>query len=191
VKRLLVLVLTVGVAASGAGASAAPQSDLVIRPGHGIGKFRLGMTQAELFRAAGRPHYVVQRGRTFGLVTVEYQYGFGAEYIVILAGQRGRLRVIRISTFLRRERTPAGIGPGSLERTLLRVYPSTQCAPLRLDKPWYQASMLSRTCTLIRPSGRRTIFRTNFGNPPGPRVTPTLALYLRYARITEVAVAGR
>ena len=189
------VVLVLGVAVSTA--SAAPQSDLVIRPGQGIGKFRLGMTQAELLRVAGRPRYVVPRGRTFGLVTVEYQYGFGAEYIATLVGRPGRLRVTRISTVARRERTTKGVGPGSLERTLLRAHPNAHCTPLRTKVFAPGVAHLERadrTCTIVAASGRRTIFTTQWVEvqvPAGtPHPKPTIRNYLRYARVTEVVVTA-
>ena len=77
-RRVVAAVLVTAALTCG-GASAAPQADLVIRPGAGIGKFRLGMMQAQLRRAVGEPRYVVPRTRTFGLLRVEYQYGLGAE----------------------------------------------------------------------------------------------------------------
>jgi hypothetical protein len=195
VKRFVASVFALA-AAVAATTSAAPASDLVIRPGQGIGKFQLGMTEAELRRAVGRPRYVVPRAPTFGLRTVEYQYGLGAEYIAILVGRPGRLRVTRISTILRRERTPRGIGPGSLERTLLRAHPGSRCTPLRMEsyKGIYQyLATLSRTCTLVTASGRRTIFRTAWAQParrPGqPTIRANIPNYLRYARVAEVIVA--
>lgn len=194
-KRLVVLASLVLLGAVG-GASAAPQADLLIRPGLGIGKFRLGMTEAQLRRAAGKPRYVVHRSRTFGLVRVEYQYGFGAEYIATLVGRRGRLRVTRVSTIVRHEKTPKGVGPGSLERTLLRAHPTAHCQPLRMKSVAPGLAFLERpyrTCTLLAASGRPTIFLTQWSEPklrPG-RLHPKLNIenYLRYARVTEVVVA--
>ena len=194
--KLLPTLAAAAAAVVAAGTSAAaPQSDLVIRPGHGIGKFRLGMSAAEVRRAAGRPTFVVPRARTFGLVTVEYQYGLGADYIATLVGRPGRLRVTRISTIARRERTPKGVGPLSTERALLRAYPAVRCTRLRTGNiggvPYL--ATLTRTCTLFAPSGRRTVFRTGWAAPdppPGrPRIKPSVENYSRYARIDEVIVS--
>lgn len=195
-RRLLVLLAVAPLVAAVAGAaSAAPQADLVIRPGQGIGKFRLGMTETEIRRAAGKPRYVVPRGRTFGVRTVEYQYGLGAEYTVLLVGRPGRARVTRVSTVTRRERTSKGIGPLSTERALLRAYPGARCTPLRtgtIGGTVYLAT-LTRTCTLSSASGRRTVFRTGWAapDPPSgrPRIRPTLENYSRYARVSEVIVS--
>ena len=195
-KRLWAVVPLVAAAFGAAGVSAAPQADLLIRPGHGIGKFRLGMSRAEVLGAVGKPRYVVPRGRTFGLVTVEYQYGPGAEYIATLVGRPGRLRVTRVSTIARRERTPKGVGPFSTERALLRAYPATRCTRLRTGTIGGMVYLmtLTRTCTLVTASGRRTVFRTGWDAPdppPGrPRIRPTVENFSRYARVSEVVVTA-
>ena len=67
-------------------AAAATSHDLVIRPGVGIGKVRLGMSRAQVRSAWGAPQAVVRTGRS-----VELQYDFAA-YVVILRGSRGRER---------------------------------------------------------------------------------------------------
>jgi hypothetical protein len=168
-------------------AGTAPESTLVIRPGRAIGKFELGMTQQRLLRVAGRPRYVVPRGSSFGRRTVEWQYGFGAEYIVRLFGRPGQMRVTRVSTTVRRERTPQGIGPGTRERVLRRAYPSIRCErllPLGVQRQYVSGR---RECTLFSPSGRRTIFRSEFVTGYGV----TAAEFLRNAAVTEVTVAAR
>ena len=194
-KLLAPLVAVVAAIVAAGTSAAAPQSNLVIRPGAGIGKFRLGMSAADVRRSAGRPTFVVPRGRTFGLVTVDYQYGLGAEYIATLVGRPGRMRVTRISTIARRERTPRGVGPFSTERALLRAYPAVRCTRLRtgyIGGVPYLAT-LTRTCTLLAPSGRRTVFRSGWAAPdppPGrPRIKPSVENYSQYAQITEVIVS--
>ncbi|MDQ3822687.1 MAG: hypothetical protein M3321_05545 [Actinomycetota bacterium] len=196
VRSLAALVALVAALVAAGTPAAAPQSNLVIRPGHGIGKFRLGMTQAEVRRTAGRPNYVVDRGRTFGLRRVEYQYGYAADYTVLLVGRPGRMRVTRVSTLARRERTPKGVGPFSTEVALLRAHPAARCTRLRtgtIGGVPYLAT-LTRTCTLVTASGRQTIFRTGWAAPdppPGrPRIKPSVENYSRYARISEVVVTG-
>jgi hypothetical protein len=170
------------------GASAASQ---VIRTGRSIGKFQLGMTQQRLLQVVGRPRYTVPRGSSFGLRTVEYQYGFGAEYRVILRGRPGRMRVVEIGTIVRRERTPRGIGTGSRESALRRAYPSVRCGPLHPppppgipDRP---GIVDRRDCTLYSGRGTRTVFRTQVFND---RVL-TAEEYLRKAVVVEVVVTSR
>jgi len=169
-------------------AAASPSSTLVIRPGVGIAKLRLGMTEAQVRRAMGRPRFVVPRQASFGLRSVEYQYGF-ADYTVRLAGPRGRLRAVRVGTTLVRERTPSGVGVGSAERAILRVHRSLRCQALRTNRygSVRLVATIQRECTLFAPSGRRTIFTTDVLERPFEVVTPEI--WARRARVIEVSVA--
>jgi hypothetical protein len=186
------LVVAASAALLAAAAGAGTEADLRIRLGQGIGKLRLGMSEAEVRRAMGRPRAIVRLRADFGILTVEYQYGLAA-YAVRLSGPRGRLRATRISTVLRRERTAKGIGPGSRERDLIRAYRRVRCKLLptaRIGGVLHVvASVHSRTCALATPSGRTTIFTTQVPfsaifDPPRP-----LETWLKTARISEVAVA--
>ena len=174
---------------TGASASAAPSASRVIRPAIGIGKLRLGMTDAQVRRAMGKPRFVVARPAAFGLRSVEYQYGL-AEYTVRLFGARGRLRAVRVGTTLRRERTPSGLGVGSLERVVLRSYPAIRCQPLRTDRygSVRLVTTIQRECSLFARSGRRTIFTTDVLERPFEVVTPQI--WARRARVIEVSVAA-
>jgi hypothetical protein len=136
---------------------------------------------------AGRPRYVVPRGSSFGRRTVEYQYGVGAEYIVRLFGRPGQMRVTSVSTTLRRERTPQGIGPGSPERTLRRVLRTVRCERLLPTGLQRQYVDHTRDCTLFSPSGTRTIFRTGVDSNYGV----TAAEFVRKAAVVEVIVSTR
>lgn len=183
--------LLLGVAAvGGASADAARESSIVIRPGSSIGKFRLGMTEQELRRVAGRPTYVVQRGRApFGQGRVEWQYGPGADYIVYLLGRPGRMRVRAVSTWLVRERTPQRVGPGSRERAVRAAYPPLRCGslanpPLGPGMTRHPFVKDQRDCTLFSPHGTRTIFRTEV-----QPIAETAAEYRRRAVVTEVVVS--
>jgi hypothetical protein len=103
-------VLAVAVVAGGA--AAAQRTDALIRPGLGIGKVRLGMTDAQVRRALGRP-LAQRRSRTgFGRLRVEYQYVDGF-LLVRLTGRASSLRVVGVSTIQPHERTANGIGPES------------------------------------------------------------------------------
>jgi hypothetical protein len=172
----------------GVDASARTDSAFVIRPGQAIGKIRLAMTEAELRRVMGRPRVAVRRAAGFGRTTVEYEYGFG-DYAVRLFGTRGRLTVVRVSTLLRRERTPRGIGPGSLERRLIRAYPRLRCQ--RLDTTVAAGTTYvrtdERTCTLFAASGRRTVFLT--GVRRSGFLVP-LRDWPRVARVIEVSIGA-
>ena len=184
----LLVVVVAGLAAMQA--SAAPDANLRIRPGVGIGKLRLGMTEAQVRRALGKPRAVVQRGGSFGLRRIEYEYGF-AEYVVRLAGRSGRLRVVAVGTTLRRERTAKGIGPGSRERDAVRAYPAVRCARLQLahapggrTTPYVVTTR--RACTLFAANGRRTTFASS-----PPRGSPFMppAQWAASARIVDVTIS--
>ena len=168
-------------------AAAAPTAKTVIRPALGIGKLRLGMSEAQVRRAMGRPRFVVTRRGAFGLRSVEYQYGY-AEYTVRLSGRTGRMRAVRVGTTLLRERTPQGVGVGSLERSVLRTYRAIRCQPLRTVRSGSisYVTTIQRECTLLAPSGRRTIFTTDVQERMFEVITPST--WARRARVIEVSV---
>ncbi len=170
-------------------AGAAPTTQTLIRPAVGIGKLRLGMTEAQVRRAMGRPTFVARRRGAFGLQTVEFQYGF-AEYTVRLRGRAGRLRAVRVGTTLVRERTPQGVGAGSLERRVLRTYRSVRCQPLRTVRSGSMTyvATIQRECTVFAPSGRRTIFTTDVQERMFEVITP--AAWANRASVIEVSVAA-
>ena len=186
--RFVAVLAVVLAALSAAPVSAAPDANLRIQPGVAIGKLRLGMTEAAVRRAMGKPRFVIERRGAFGLTSIEYQYGL-AEYTVRLSGPRGRRRAVRVGTTLLRERTPRGVGVGSLERTVRRLYPMLGCRPLRTVR--YGSvpivTTIQRECTLFGPSGRRTIFTTDVLER---RYEPlTLQVWARRAQVVEVSVA--
>ena len=104
-----------------ASASGSTQRDALIRPGVGIGKVRLGMTLAQVRAAWGRPQAFTIRTQKRGGRILELQYDFAA-YTVSLAGLLGRERVIAVGTTLAKERLRQGIGVGSPERRLQRIF---------------------------------------------------------------------
>jgi hypothetical protein len=186
------LLLLAGAAAAfaAAGAHARTDANVLIRPAQGIGKIRLGMTEAQVRRTMGRPRAVIRQPGGFGLGAVELEYGLAA-YTVRLVGRRGQARVVRVGTTLVRERTRAGVGVGSLERRVLRAYPRLRCESLRtyaISGVTYSGRSM-RDCVLFAPSGRRTTFTS------GVRVNSTIgeSLTLRdwnqRARVIEVSVS--
>jgi hypothetical protein len=138
-------------------AAAAPAHELVIRPGVGIGKVRLGMSLSEVRAAWGRPQALTTKRRS-----IELQYEFAA-YVVTLTGPRGHERVVRVGTTLRRERTRQGIGVGSPETLLRRTFRGElRCDALELmvmrGYPFPVLAANRRECTLGSPSGPHTTF---------------------------------
>jgi hypothetical protein len=152
----IVLAATAAVFASAA--SATPQRDELIRPGVGIGKVRLAMTEAQVRRALGRPFATRSKREGFGRLRVELQFEDGFTFVT-LTGRRGALRVIGVSTIKQTERTPSGVGVGTTERRLARIYKSLRCERLRVTNFRGQNFITGpRTCTLPGPRGTRTVF---------------------------------
>jgi hypothetical protein len=191
VRRTILLAVAVAAIASVPVVPAGARSEAtrVIRPAVGIGKLRLGMTEAQVRRALGKPKFVVTRRTSFGLRSIEYQYGL-ADYIVRLSGRPGRLRAVRVGTTLVRERTTRGIGVGSTERAVRRAYPALRCEPLQTERfgSVRVVRTIQRECTLFGPSGRRTIFTTDVYERMFEVITP--ATWSRRARVIEVSVAA-
>lgn len=154
-KRLAVLALALSTAVSTGAAAGAPARDALVQPGRGIGKLRLGMTQAEVTRVLGRPTYVADSRRLgFGQRYVELQWGY-AEWSVGLQGAVGRMRAVMIGTTLRSQRTRSNLGTGSRIRDIVRHYPRATCsdwAGLRTN------SSKERWIVVRNASGARTIF---------------------------------
>lgn len=139
------------IAAAGS-AAGATQRDAVVRPGVSIGKVRLGMTFAEVRRGLGRPMFVNRRERLgFGRVYVEYAWSY-AEWLVGFQSERRALRVVRISTTLRNERTRDGIGVGTRVRAIVRRYPNAQCRT-------HSATIGGTWVSIRHQRGRLTIFK--------------------------------
>jgi hypothetical protein len=146
------------------------------------------MTEAQVRRAMGKPRFVVSRPGSFGLRSVEYQWGQAA-YTVRLSGRPGRLRAVRVGTTLLRERTPNGLGVGSTERAVRRAYPTIRCQPLETSRfgTVTLLTTIQRECTVFAASGRRTIFTSDVLERPYEVVTR--ATWSRRARVIEVSVA--
>jgi hypothetical protein len=88
--------------------------------GHGIAGVRLQMTRAQVRARLGRPLKVVQSKNEFGPYT-EFRY---RGYIVDFQNSQ---QVTSIVTTLAREKTPSGIGVGSLWSQVRRKLPHLRC----------------------------------------------------------------
>jgi hypothetical protein len=117
---------------------AAPERNEAIRMGMGIGKIQRGMTLPAVRRALGGPHVAVYRRDNFGARgryielgwelpgrtswdPITWQVGFRS------TSRRGPLRVTRVATSARSQRTPRGLGVGSRARDIKRAYPDATC----------------------------------------------------------------
>jgi hypothetical protein len=118
--------------------SAAPERNELIRMGTGIGKVQRGMTLPAVRRALGGPHVSVYRRDDFGARgrylelgwelpgrtawdPVTWQIGFRS------TSRRGPLRVTRVATTARSQRTPRGVGIGTRARDIKRAHPDATC----------------------------------------------------------------
>ena len=148
-------------------ATAAATRDALVQPGRGIGKVRLGMTQAQVRRALGAPTYVARRRALgFGQRYVEFQWGY-AEWSVGFQGPAGRMRAVRVGTTLRSQRTRSNLGTGSRIRDIVRVYPQATCSD------WAGLgtnSSKERWISVRHANGAQTIFAAVWDGPadPGP-----------------------
>jgi hypothetical protein len=153
-------------------------SSQVIRHGVGIGKVRLGMTEAQVRGALGRPTAVVRRRVGFGGARLELQFD-QASYTVVLRRRAEGFRVVSVSTIVARERTREGLGVGSLETRVRRAYGARlRCEPLR-TRAWDSTSDArvlisnSRNCVLATSGATQTVFRSVLkGRFPWVRLKP-------------------
>jgi hypothetical protein len=157
---LLVVAAAVGLVAGSAGA--APTRDLLIRPGQGIGKVNIGMTEAQVRARLGRPGATRTRVVGFGSRFVELQYQDG-HYWVGLLGRTGRMRVHSVGTIQEFQRTRQGFGLGTREARLAREYGARmRCDRLRINDRFSPAFVDNRwrDCVVNRGSGAETVFVT-------------------------------
>ena len=184
--RRVVALVTVTAAVVAAAASAAPQRNELVRPGVSVGKIKLGMTDAQLRRAMGKPTYTLQHASSFGRRVIEYQFGATANYVARLAGPRGDLRVVSTYTVLRSERLPNGFGVGTQEVKIRRTYGSKlQCDAwdtFRQQSKTYITG--NRECRLPGPRGSMTVFVSTIAD--NGYYTP--ADIDRVARVFEIGV---
>jgi hypothetical protein len=171
-----------------ASASGSTQRDALIRPGVGIGKVRLGMTLAQVRAAWGRPQAVTVRTQKRGGRVVELQYDFAA-YVATLSGIPRHERVVAVGTTLAKERLPQGVGVGSPERRLQRVFRGELHCEIVPISPGATVIFASarRRCTLGDRHGRHTVFTSGL-HLRYPWDAHPVADWARLARVKEVVV---
>lgn len=114
VKGVLITTICLAAATVAGAASAA------IVPGRGIQGVNLGMTQAQVRRALGKPVSVVHGRNDLGRFTTLRFKGYSATF-------QPTSRLTYISTTSRRERTGRGVGVGSTYERLRRSHPRVTC----------------------------------------------------------------
>jgi hypothetical protein len=167
-------VVALAISQSGA---AAPERDQVIRMGKGIGKIQLGMTLPAVRRALGGRHRYFYRRHNFGARGRYLELGWefpGQTYwapVLWQVGFRswtrsGPMRVVRVSTTARSQRTPQGIGTGMRPRQIVRAYPHATCVS-RWGVPH------AGTWVLVSfPGGGMTAFAIAEREAPRAQLTP-------------------
>jgi hypothetical protein len=165
-------------------AFAAPASavESTIYPGVGIGKVKLGMTEAQVKKALGSWRYVNERKGDH----LSVGWGFAEWTIDFIRG-----RTVQVSTTIHSQRTASGIGTGSSWRALLRAYPRGTCA-------WYGAAVGHPgpvEYLVTSKSGTQTIFFLRYPqealrNPAAARWTVTeVKVRTRFEQLPEFGTA--
>jgi hypothetical protein len=120
--RVAGVVVTVVLATAG-GASA---TESTIYPGVGIGKVKLGMTQAQVKHVLGSGAIVNGRETISGAPYVELGWNF-SEWSVGFVRRGSTYRAVHVTTEQRAQRTTTGIGPGTFWLKLVKAYPGGVC----------------------------------------------------------------
>jgi hypothetical protein len=153
VIRLVQVVAVVAVA--GVAAVSASATEATIIPGVGVGKVKLGMTQAQVLRLLGKDYAVNERATVRGAAYRELQWNFASWSVGLL--QTGKTwRVVQVGTTVRGQRTPNKIGAGSTLKSVLRAFPHVMCgkqyrAPTAFGPP-------SVGLMLVQKGGLQTVF---------------------------------
>jgi hypothetical protein len=131
-----------------------------IYPGVGIGKLKLGMTQAQVQKALGKWRFVnEQKGSHLSV-----GWGFGEWTVDFMRG-----RVVQVATTLAAQKTTTRIGPNSSWRALVRAYPHGVCTFLGGDRRGNPVEYL-----VPHKGGTQTIYILYYPKPafgtydPGP-----------------------
>jgi hypothetical protein len=151
-----------------------------IYPGVGIGKVKLGMTQAQVKRALGSWRFVNEReGRHLSV-----GWGFGELTADFVNG-----RVVEVATTLSSQKTRARVGPGSTWRDLVRAYPNGVCTAN------YENGLAGRVEYLVPHAGgtqtiywvKRRLYRV--GETPPPYRVAEVHVRTRWVPVTFGAKA--
>lgn len=177
-RRLLAIGAVSGAFALTQAGSATPDRTGVIRMSKGIGKVQLGMTLPQVRRAFGSRHAVVYRRDDFGTRgryvelgwelpgrtawdPVIWQIGFRS------TSRKGPLRVTRVATTARSQRTPQRLGVGSRARDIKKAYPDATCV-----ERFYLLPHPYKWIVVYSPRGGMTAFQVVESDPSRSHRTP-------------------
>jgi hypothetical protein len=122
-----------------------------INPGVGIGKVKLGMTEAQVKAALGGWRYVNEReGSHLSVSWGLFGSAWSADFV------SGKL--VEVSTAVHSQRTRSGIGQGSSWLALVRAYPHGLCG---IRPPHFSSSVIVAGLLVPHKGGTQTIFYAN------------------------------
>jgi hypothetical protein len=116
--------VVVTVALATAGGASATESTIV--PGVGIGKVKLGMTQAQVEKVLGKDHIVNSEGIVGDARYRELAWNF-ASWSVVFLRTGWYWRVVQVETTLSPQRTTRGIGVSSPFERVVNSYSQVFC----------------------------------------------------------------
>jgi hypothetical protein len=170
-RALCVAALALVVAPLAASPSpAAPESDLLVRHGQGIGKLRLGMTLPQVKGLLGQPRATnkkERRGRR-GDTYLELDWDWSWWTVAFVRRAGGPYRAVMIGTVSRGQRTPEGLGVGSRREELERRLDGLRCWEVHSHSKAYGA--FTNECVYGERAGRNTAFifdQESWLNPDG------------------------
>jgi hypothetical protein len=111
----------------------ASATEVTIVPGVGIGKLKLGMTQAQVEKVLGKDYLVDERASVGGAAYHELGWNFASWSVGLLQG-KGTFRVVQVATTVRSQRTLNTIGAGSTFKSVVRAFPRAICG-VRYARP--------------------------------------------------------
>jgi hypothetical protein len=117
--------VVVTVALATAGGASATESTIV--PGVGIGKVKLGMTQAQVEKVLGKDHIVNSEGIVGDARYRELAWNF-ASWSVVFLRTGWYWRVVQVETTLSPQRTTQGIGVSSPFERVVNSYSQVFCS---------------------------------------------------------------
>jgi hypothetical protein len=104
----------------------ASATESTIYPGVGIGKVRLGMTQAQVVRALGKDYVVNSTATVGGAAYRELAWNF-ASWSVGFLRAGSTWRVVQVETTVRPQRTATNVGVGSPFIQVVQKEPAVFC----------------------------------------------------------------
>jgi hypothetical protein len=153
--------------------ASAPQYDLLVRHGQGIGKLRLGMTLPQVKGLLGPPRATnkkERRGRG-GDTYLELDWDWSWWTVGFVRRAGGRYQAVMIGTVSRSQRTREGLAVGSSRDQLSRRLRGLRCWAVQSPRRGEgDTGFETHECVFGEPAGRTTAFildQSSWLNPDG------------------------